>query len=129
MAIRAASGKTQHRLAVGDHLIGPAGVFQFLWKCVERVLPFAQRPHCHGVLHGIGLCRPQFIAGHLFHQEPVERFALIETPDYIIAVTPRLFVIDVGFIAARVCIANHIQPITSQAFTKRSGRQQSVDHA
>ena len=121
MAIGAPDGQTQGHLAEGAHLIGSPHVLQHLGIGVQRIGPFPQRPDRHGVLHGFGLFRPEFVAADLFHEETVVGLVFVQAADDIVAVAPRLFIEDVRLVAARIRVAHHIQPMTRPALAMSGG--------
>ena len=76
---------------------------------------------------GIGIVRPQHIAGDLFLQKAVVRLVGIEGTDDVVAVGPRIGPEFVALKSVRVRIVGNVQPMAGEAFAKVRRGQQAVD--
>ena len=116
MTIRTADGQPQQRFTERGDLISPSCILEHLGKFIQRIGPLPQSPDRNCIRKrpcGLG---PEFISGHLLHQELVIRLILIQTANDIIPVTPRLFVMDIGFKSAGIGIADNIEPMSCPPF-------------
>ena len=77
---------------------------------------------------GLGILRIPFVTGHLLNDKLVKGFILIEGSNHIVPIPPGILSLIVIGKSRRVCIANHIEPMSPPLFTITGIFQQSVDH-
>ena len=65
----------------------------------------------------IQIVRPDFVSRHLLLHENIVGLIRVKGTNHIVAIAPRVGEQDIGFIAPRVCIASHIEPLAPPALT------------
>jgi hypothetical protein len=69
----------------------------------------------------------EFVAGDLFVDELVVRLVLIETADDVVAIAPGVGALEVVRVAARVGVADDVEPVAAVAFAVAGRGQETVD--
>src|SRR5207245_5172230 len=69
----------------------------------------------------------QLVARELLSQKLTVRLILIQGMDHVVAVTPRVRALAVGFVAVGFRVAHDIQPVLSPAFAVVGRSQQALD--
>ena len=105
---------------------------------VDHVLLHSHEAFTHGEkakcgeIRGIGFRGGQFIRRELFDDEDVVRLIVVEAPDDVIAIRPRIRTARVFALAAyhafRVAVTRHVEPVAAPAFAVVRRCEQTIHH-
>jgi hypothetical protein len=128
MASRAAYGDAQKRRAndvghLGQHFVVGAGHVLISGILAQRTEPVESAGDQVGLVGRI-----HFVAGELLFDERVVRLVVIEAPDHVIAITPRIGTVRIVFITVGLREAHHVQPMAAPLFAIVGRGEQAIDH-